>query len=173
MCVLPVPCFSLEFRCLPTGNPTFSWSSSPWWVWNLFWVTDPKIISVRISPLRWCVLWDVCVCVYVCAYMFMCIYGAMCEPSHTSVYVCTHMYVYAHTCARVKTGGQTQALHIVLWIQGLSPWNSPSRLQCLQDRDVSASPALGLQTCHCAELCFTCVLRLLEGIGTPTDSCQS
>lgn len=104
----------------------------------------------------------------------MCIYVAVCEASHTGVYVCTHMYACAHMCARLKTGGQTQALHIVLWIQGLSQtWNSPSRLQCLEDRDVSASPVLGLQTCHRAELYFTCVLRLLEGTGTPTDSCQS
>ena len=71
----------------------------------------------------------------------------------------------------MNTGGQTQALHIVLWTQGLSlTWNSLSRLQCLEDRDVSASPVLGLQTRHRAELCFTYVLRFLEGIRIPTVS---
>lgn len=67
MCVLPVPCFSLVFRCLLTGNPTFSWSSSPCWVWNLFWITDSKVISVLISPLMWCVLG---MCVRACVYKF-------------------------------------------------------------------------------------------------------
>lgn len=59
-----------------------------------------------------------------------------------------------HVC---KGEGQTQALHTILWTQGLSlAWNSPRRLQYVEDGCLFQCWDYKYWR---AELCLTCVLR--------------